>query len=117
VDIKFTTLDLTQRGEASRKHLAYMVQNWIYNDALGKTQGYTPPASYLLGRDLFKSLARVSHDDPELRSLAFEAAAWMRRVSTEGDSWHPLPFPTVAELRPNLKAWADLDWHRQAGNR
>ena len=112
VDIKFTTLELTQGGEASHKHLAYMVQNWIYNEALGKTQGYTPPASYLLGRDGFKSLARVSHDNPELRSLALEGAAWIRRVSEEGASWHPIPSPTIPELRPNLKAWADLDWHR-----
>jgi hypothetical protein len=112
VDIKFTTLHVTQAGEASRLHLAYMVQNWIYNQALGKMQGYTPPASYLLGRDLFKVLARVNHDNPELRSLALEGAAWIRRVRNEGASWHVIPFPTVPELRPNLKAWADLDWHR-----
>jgi len=112
VDSKFTTLELTQDGEASHKYLAYMVQNWIYNEALGKTQGYTPPASYLLGRNLFKALARVSHDNPELRSLALGGAAWIRRVSEEGASWQPLPFPTIPELRPNLKAWADTDWHR-----
>ena len=112
VDLKFTTLELTQSGEASRKHLAYMVQNWIYNEALGKTQGYTPPASYLLGRDLFKALARVSHEKDELRGLAREGAAWIRRVSAEGSSWRPVPSPTTPELRPNLKAWADLDWHR-----
>jgi hypothetical protein len=111
VDIKFTTLELIQGGEASLKHLAYMVQNRIYNEALGKTQGYTPRASYLLGRDL-KSVARVSHDNPELRRLAMEGAAWIRRVALEGASWHPLPSPTIPELRPNLKAWADLDWHR-----
>jgi hypothetical protein len=75
-------------------------------------QGYTPPASYLLGRDLFNALARVSHDDPELRSLALDGAAWMRRVVAEGASWRALPVPTVSELRPNLKAWMDLDWHR-----
>ena len=112
VDIKFTTLELTQDGEASRKHLAYMVQNRIYNEALGKTQGYTPPASYLLGRDGFASLAHVTHDNSELRRLALEGATWMRRVSEEGASWHPIPSPTIPELRPNLKAWADLDWHR-----
>jgi hypothetical protein len=112
VDIKFTTLEMTQGGEASLKHLAYMVQNRIYNEALGKTQGYTPPASYLLGRDGFKSLARVSHDNPDLRRLALEGTAWIRRVSEEGASWRPVPFPTLPELRPNLKAWADLDWHR-----
>jgi hypothetical protein len=112
VDIKFTTLELTQDGEASHKHLPYMVQNWIYNQALGKTQGYRPPASYLLGRDYFKSLARVSHQNPELRRLAQEGAAWIRRVKEEGASWHPIPSPTIPELRPNMKAWADLDWHR-----
>ena len=112
VDIKFTTLQLTRAGEASRQHLAYMVQNWIYNEALGKMQGYTPPASYLLGRDWFGSLARVSHDNPELRGLALDSAAWIRRVAAEGASWQPLPSPTVPELRPNLKARIDLDWHR-----
>jgi hypothetical protein len=112
VDIKFATLHLTQVGEASRQHLAYIVQNWIYNQALGKIQDYTPPASYLLGRDIFKSLARVSHANSELRALVLEGAAWLRRVAAEGASWQPVPFPTVPELRPNLKAWADLDWHR-----
>jgi hypothetical protein len=112
VDIKFTTLDLIREGEASRKHLPYMVQNWIYNEALGKMQGYTPPASYLLGRDLFKALARVSHENPELKRLAHDGIAWIRRVSEQGALWLPLPSPTVPELRPNLKAWADLDWHR-----
>jgi len=112
VDIKFTILEVTQGNEASAKHLAYMVQNWIYNEALGKTQGYTPPASYLLGRDLFRSLARVTHDNPELRRLARDGAAWIRRVAEEGASLQPIPSPTIPELRPNLKAWADLDWHR-----
>src|SRR6202165_1046611 len=97
VDIKFTTLQLIQGGEASHKHLAYKVQNRIYNEALGKMQGCTPPASYLLGRDLFKPLARVTHDDPELRNLALGGTAWIRRVSEEGASWHPLPSPTISE--------------------
>jgi hypothetical protein len=111
VDIKFTTLERTQTGEASRKHVAYMVQNWIYNQALGQMQGYTPPTSYLLGRDL-KSLARVSQDNEELRRLADAGAAWIRRVHEEGASWQVLPSPSIPELRPNMKAWADLDWHR-----
>jgi hypothetical protein len=112
IDIKFTTLDLIQGGKASRKHLPYMVQNRIYNKGLGKTQGYTPPASYLLGRDLFKALARVNHGDPELERLAHDGIAWIRRVSEQGGLWQPLPSPNVPELRPNVKAWADLDWHR-----
>ena len=111
IDIKFTTLQLQQDGEASREHLAYKVQNWVYNEALGKTQGYTPPASYLLCRDLFLALGRVTHSNPELGRLASEAAAWLRRVHDEGATWKVLPLPTVPELRPNLKAWQDLRWH------
>lgn len=111
VDAKFTTLQLEQDGEVSRVHLAYKVQNSVYNDALGKTQGYTPSASYLLGRDLFRALGRVSHSDPELARLACEAAAWLRRVHEEGATWQVLPVPTIPELRPNLKASQDLRWH------
>jgi hypothetical protein len=88
-----------------------MVQNWIYNQALGKMQGYTPPASYLVGRDLFRAAARVSHSDPQLGWHAAEAAAWIRRLRRQGASWHPLPVPSVPELRPNMKAERDQEWH------
>ena len=37
VDIKFTTLDLLKDGHAGGSHLNYMVQVWIYNQALGTT--------------------------------------------------------------------------------
>jgi hypothetical protein len=111
VDIKFVTLHVLKDGTASLEHLPYMVQNWIYNQALGKTQGYTPPASYLVGRDLFRTPARVNQADPQLGRLAAEAAAWIRRLRKEGASWHPLPFPTVPELRPNMKASHDAEWH------
>ena len=52
VDIKFTTLRLLvsrgiQSGGSTR---AYKAQLYIYNRALGRLQGYTPPASYILGR-------------------------------------------------------------------
>jgi hypothetical protein len=88
-----------------------MVQNYVNNEALGKMQSYTPLASYLIGRDLFRTPARVDHADPALKRLADEAAAWIRRLRKEGASWHPLPFPSVPELRPNLKASSDSEWH------
>ncbi len=52
VDIKFTTLHFTTRGELGngRSTPAYKAQVFIYNLALGRIQGYTPPVSYLLGR-------------------------------------------------------------------
>src|SRR5438445_4949711 len=107
IEIKFVTLHILKDGTASVEHLAYMVQNWIYNEALGKTQGYTPPNSYLVGRDLFRVPARVSHADPQLGRHAAEAAAWIRHLKNEGASWHPLPVASVPELRPNLKASRD----------
>src|SRR6266852_4530888 len=90
IEIKFVTLHILKDGTASVEHLPYMVQNWIYNEALGKTQGYTPPVSYLAGRDLFRAPARVSHTDPRLERLAAEAAGWIRRLRKEGAAWHPL---------------------------
>jgi hypothetical protein len=110
IAIKFLTLHLLKDGTASAEHLPYMVQNWIYNEALGKTQGYTPPVSYLVGRDLFRAPARVSHGDPILARYAAEAAAWIRRLREEGASWLSLPVPSVPELRPNLKASSDSEW-------
>ena len=52
VDTKFTPLGLAAGGELanSGSSPAYKVQLWIYNRALGRLQGYTPPDSYLLGR-------------------------------------------------------------------
>jgi hypothetical protein len=111
IDIKFVTLHLRKDGSAPVEHLPYMVQNWIYNEALGKTQGYTPPASYLVGRDLFRAPARISHADAKLGRHAAEAAAWIRRLRIEGASWQPLRSPSVPELRPNLKASSDSEWH------
>ena len=50
VDVKFTGLKLDRHWHAASEHLAYMVQTFIYNEALGRIQGYPPPTSYLLGR-------------------------------------------------------------------
>jgi hypothetical protein len=114
VEIKFTTVHVLKDGTASLEHLPHMLQNHIYNEAVGKMQGFTPAASYLLGRDLFFAPARVDHTDPELGRLAAEAAAWVRRLRKEGASWQVLPVPTVPELRPNLKSRLDLEWHAAA---
>ena len=54
VDVKFTGLKLDRHWHAPSEHLAYMVQTLIYNEALGRIQGYLPPGSYLLGRSWTK---------------------------------------------------------------
>ena len=53
VDVKFKTLDLLTGGglSTSPSDLDTLAQAWVYNEALGRMQGYTPPASYVeIGR-------------------------------------------------------------------
>lgn len=120
VDIKFTTLELTQDGRAKAKHLTYCTQVWIYNEALGRLQGLTPDAGFLLGRRwkisqdrrgtaAFERLARVDQLS-DARTSALEACDWLRRVRTVGASWQVLPEPSVPELRPNMRE-RDETWH------
>ena len=52
MDVKFHTFGLMKDGHAGggNDFLPYHVQVWIYNGALGRLQGYLPPAGFLLGR-------------------------------------------------------------------
>lgn len=50
VDIKYTTLKPDKHGNATSELLPYMVQVFLYNEALGRIQDFTPGASYLLRR-------------------------------------------------------------------
>lgn len=121
IDIKFSTLHLGKNGEAGAAHRAYMVQVYIYNQALGRIQGYLPRAAYLLGRgwenggrgtNCMERLAVVHMDRTigtmPLSSTAAQAAAWIRRVRSEGGKWDVLPEPTIPELYPcaeNMHSW------------
>ncbi len=127
-DIKFSTLHLLKDGHASSKHQHYMAQVWTYNEALGRIQGYTPPASFLLGRgwvtssdrgtSCFDRLARVDHDHSVSREGATlaeavgEAIAWIRRMRRDGAAWNVLPVPDVPELYPHARHHEDQPWHR-----
>jgi hypothetical protein len=130
VDVKFKTLNIlkTTGGlSTSSSDLDTLAQAWIYNEALGRMQGYTPPASYVVGRAwkqgdergdrTWERIARVPHDTvvrgrgADLRDVVQEAAAWIRRVRTEGAEWRALPIPSVAELWPNMKADSGSRWH------
>ena len=130
VDVKFKTLNIlkTTGGlSTSPSDLDTLAQAWVYNEALGRMQGYTPPASYVVGRAWkqgdergdrsWERIARVPHDTvvrgrgSELRDVVQEAAAWIRRVRTEGAEWRALPVPSVAELWPNMKADSGSRWH------
>ncbi len=131
VDIKFTTLHLNASNELANggSAPAYKGQLFLYNQALGKLQGYTSPHSYLLGRgwvqdvkggergtSCMELLAPVPQSAEAKRSgpLAVrvaEAVKWVRRLRAEGDKWDILPTPTVAELWPNMTNQEDAPWH------
>ena len=127
VDIKFSTLHLLKDGGLGADSLDVMTQAWIYNEALGRIQGFTPPASYVAGRAwrqgaergdrCWEKLARVPREafvrtrDEDLGAVVAHALAWVRRLRTEGAEWRVLPIPSVPELWPNMKASSDFPWH------
>src|SRR2546428_13726866 len=100
---------------------------WVDSGAVGRLQGFTPPAAYVAGRAwrqgaargdrCWERLARVPSDayvrsrDEDLASIVARACAWIRRLRTEGAEWRVLPIPSVPELWPNMKANGDFPWH------
>lgn len=126
VEIKFTTLDLLKDGHAGSHHIEHMVQVWLYNEALGRMQGYTPQSAHILGRkwksarergaSAFDRLARVDRDRVlkgagNVGTFALAACDWVRRLRGKGASWDVLPRPSVEELWPNLRRIDDQPWH------
>jgi hypothetical protein len=119
VDIKFKTLDLLRDGHAASGLLQYTAQVWLYNEALGRLQGFTPEAGFLLGRrwktsqdrgrSAFERVARIDRYSGA-GTAAVEACRWLRRVRCEGAAWQVLPEPSVPELRPNMRE-RDETWH------
>jgi hypothetical protein len=124
VDVKFATLRLNASGQLgnSESALAYKLQVFSYNRALGRLQGYLPPEAYLLGRgweqrrgrettrvfNCMDRIAPVPNDDTSrakgpLFAQVDAAETWLRKMRIEGASWSPLPRPSIPELRPNAK--------------
>lgn len=127
IDIKFTTLDLLKDGGLGTDQLGYMAQVWLYNEALGRLQGYVPEAGYLLGRgwkqleergnNALGRLGRVERGrvistwKQPLGDIALGACSWVRRMRAEGQMWQVFPAPSVMELRPNMRNSDDQPWH------
>jgi hypothetical protein len=122
VDVKFTTLQLLKDGRAGADHEKYKVQVWLYNEALGRLQGFTPEAGFLLGRrwrrgqkergiSALETLARIDRADNDLATCAAGACEWIRRLRRLGAGWQLLPDPSVPELRPNMRNAQDQPWH------
>ena len=62
IDAKFTTLDLLVSGDVGGggSNPAYKSQLYVYNRALGRLQGYTPPTAFLLGRGWYQTVRGVT---------------------------------------------------------
>lgn len=126
VDAKFTTLRFLAKGALGPggSMPAYKAQMAVYNQALGRLQGFTPPTAFLLGRgweqtrgghkqrgtNAMERLGPVPME-PVLTAQVDAAAAWVRSVRTEGAAWSPLPSPSVPELWPNMGEQGDFPWH------
>jgi hypothetical protein len=129
VDIKFHTFELLADGSAAgdSDSLPYLIQVWLYNEALGRIAGSIPAAAYLLGRNwkcgeergtgCLERIARVDHErvlsrrGVALADLAAEAVAWVRRMRADGERWDVLPSPSVSELYPHARNSEDAPWH------
>lgn len=128
VDIKYRTLDLLATGAMASDALPHMAQVWLYNVALGRVQGYRPPAAYLLGRTwkhgkehigrgCLERLgrvddARVVGERGPLAEIVEAAIDWRRRLRGQGAGWEVLPVPSVPELFPYARNIEDAGWHR-----
>lgn len=129
VDIKFHTFELLADGSAAgdTDSLPYLIQVWLYNEALGRIAGSIPASAYLLGRNwkcgedrgtgCLERVARVDHERVlsrrgiSLADLSAQAVAWVRRVRADGDGWDVLPSPSVSELYPHARNSEDAPWH------
>ncbi len=119
-EIKYCTIPLLSNGkyiQSNPKMTTYKGQLYIYNQALGKLQGYTPSQTYIIGRktsftkggvkDVSKNALErigvvdyVEHDDL-IKDKVKDALYWYRFLQKSGAQWNIDP-PSVQELYPNM---------------
>ena len=122
VDIKFSSLTLLANGNInnSESKVAFKVQVFLYNQALGRLQGFTPNSAYILGRstkqtiqkntiytNALERLGTVSLNEPYakdklIQDITHDAILWVRNVRRNGSKWNVFPEPSVPELYPNM---------------
>lgn len=115
IDIKFSTIPLRSDGIHilnTGKYKAYKSQCYIYNNAVGNIQGYTPRYSFILGRrwkyskngDKFRGescvekLGIIDYLDKDLNIIKItnDAIKWIRNYKKYGDILYE------NELYPNM---------------
>ena len=122
VDIKFSSLTLLANGNInnSESKVTYKVQVFLYNQALGRLQGFTPNSAYILGRstkqtiqkntiytNALERLGTISLNEPYakdklIQDITHDAISWVRNVRRNGSKWNVFPKPSVPELYPNM---------------
>jgi hypothetical protein len=120
VDIKFSTLPLRSDGVHilnTGNYQAYKSQLWIYTQAIGRIQGYTPREAYILGRrwkytkqgavhsgdNALSRLGVINYNgvDKDIPKRTIDAIDWIRCVKSCGEEWSVNP-PSRPELYPNM---------------
>jgi len=120
IDIKFSTLPLRADGVHllnSGNYPAYKAQLFVYNEAVGLIQGFTPSCAYVLGRrwkytskgidyNDYSSLNKLgvvdfTTVDKELVKQTHKAIEWVKENKENGHSWSVNP-PSREELFPNM---------------
>ena len=120
VDIKFSTLPLRSDGKHlcnSGHYPAYKAQMWVYTQAIGRIQGYTPSYAFILGRrwaftkkdittrnyTCFNRLGKIDYNgvDKSYKEQTKNAIKWVRDVQEYGSRWSVNP-PSRPELYPNM---------------
>lgn len=131
IDIKYMTLQLRSDGKnlLNSGHLpAYKAQLRIYNQALGKMQGYEPDQAYLLGRrwvsmqkgkqvfgdSCFDKLGIIDYQtfDVKYIDMTKEAVKWVKLCRTDkAKTWNVTKYPLERkELYPNMSNQMDGEW-------
>jgi RNase_H superfamily len=129
IDIKYKSLPLRSdgihlRNDANLK--AYKSQLWIYNDALSKIQGYSPPYAFILGskwkytsksivfegNSCFDRLGRIDYGnlDNIYISKTKDAVEWLKDVRENEYDLSKYPLPRD-ELYPNMCNRYDYPYH------
>jgi hypothetical protein len=120
IDVKFSTLPLRADGKHilnSGSYPAYKAQCFIYNEAIGYIQGYTPQYAFILGRRWKYTKKDINYDnmtclnklgvidyknvDKSFVQETKKALKWVRDNKSSGHNWTVYP-PTRSELYPNM---------------
>lgn len=132
IDIKFSTLPLKANGVNilnSGRYPSYKGQCFIYNEALGEMQGYTPPSAYILGRGYtytkqghcyegkipFQRLGVINYEisDNYISQEVEKSLEWLNRLEEYGDDWTIEDRKHVTELYPNMSNTNDDGWRKE----